>query len=449
MKGEKPKGTPRPMGELENYRLPDVKKGPLCRRGNAATLASSIFGAYQLTTSGGNEMSSHEKQTTKSFLNTEAIVLGVLLGGLLTGYAGWAILTGQHLLHSPVEETLWTALFLTFLVGYVQFSYPTMFTSRPRLAIFALCFLAGHISLFFDSFAVILLFSTLTFNSLARSKSGAFNAFSVKSIAAFNALTVGGGFYLGELWGLPYYISSHMDFPIAGLPLLIVLTPYCALTSFYAAKQFPVKVDKVPFDRQQMIKAVEFAAFLILLIWTHSPFLCIGLLLMYSAIRGKTQILLHNGLLEIREGAASALSLIVAALIIQQIPGTQEWIAVHVHGPWIMLLAAVSSPFAGAMVPGVSDPSQFYLNLTWIMLGAPLLVSSSLVAIVVFKEQLAFSDLPRWMQQLPWMTRRGAIQEAEAYTMLMVPLTAGLAIFMFIGHYFDIFAKSLLWLQGG
>jgi len=435
------------MGELENHRLPDVIKGPLCRRGNATTVASSIFGACQNSDPWEDEMSSHENGVQRSFVNTEAVVLGILLGGLLTGYAGWAFFTEQHLLHSAVEETLWTAFYLTFLVGYVEFSYPTLFTKRPRLAIFTLCFVAGHISLFFDSFAVILLFSTLVFTSLSRSKSPAYNAFSVKSVAAFNALTVGGAFYLGELWGLPYYISSGFDFPVSGLPLLLVLTPYCILTSLYAARSFPIKVEPVKFDREQLIKAIEFATFLVLLIWTHSPFLCMGLLLLYSAVHGKTQILMRNGLHEIQEGAAAALGLILAALIIQQIPGTEEWVAAHVQGPWILVLAAVSSPFAGAMIPGANNPHQFYVNLSWIMLGAPLFVSSSLVAIVVFKEQLAFSDLPRWMQRLPWITKRGFAQEAEAYTLLMIPLTIGLAVFMFIGNYFDIFAKGLVWLQ--
>lgn len=384
----------------------------------------------------------------RSFLNTEAVVLGLLLGTLLTAFAGQAYFSGHHLIETPVEETLWTALYLTFLVGYVQFQYPTLFTSRPRVSIFVLCFVAGHVSLVFDSFAVILLFSTLTFLALeSTDPNPRFNSFAIKVIASFNALTVGGGFYLGELWGLPHYISSGYDFPSSGLPLLLVLTPYCALTSLLAARRFPVKVENIPFDRVQLEKTIEFGTGLVLLIWTHSPFLCIGALLLYSALRGQTQRLVFNGLHEIREGAASALGLILAALIVQKFPGSEEWVATHIQGPWIMLLASISSPFAGAMIAPATTLHEFYVNISWLMLGATLFVSSSLVAIVVFKEQLAFSDLPRGMQRMPWIAKRGLVQEAEIYTLIMLPLTAGLGVVLWFANRFDLFVAAYNWLH--
>ncbi|HRN70221.1 MAG TPA: hypothetical protein PLS49_03460, partial [Candidatus Woesebacteria bacterium] len=304
---------------------------------------------------------SHNNQngTHKSFLNTEQVILGGLLGILLTIWAGLAWIEHRHLTHSPVEETFLTAVYLTFLVGYVEFKYPTLFTKYARLAVFCLCFIAGVISLFFDSFAVILLFSTLVFAPFGHEHNERFNAFAVKAIASFNALTVGGAFYLGELWGLPHYISSNMDFPSSGLPLLLILIPYCVLTSLIATFYFPVKVESVPFDSSQVIKAIEFVVFLVLLIITHSPYLCLGLLLMYSALRGRTQHLIFSGLHEIREGAASALGLILAALLIQQLPGTQEWVAQNVHGPWVMVLSALSSPFAGAMIAPSENIHEF------------------------------------------------------------------------------------------
>ncbi|HRN71232.1 MAG TPA: hypothetical protein PLS49_08700, partial [Candidatus Woesebacteria bacterium] len=85
--------------------------------------------------------------------------------------------------------------------------------------------------------------------------------------------------------------------------------------------------------------------------------------------------------------------------------------------------------------------------ISWLMLGAPLFVSSSLVAIVVFKEQLAFSDLPRSLQGLPWITKRGFIQEAEVYTLVMVPLVTGLAICLWIANSTGLFVWAFNFLH--
>jgi hypothetical protein len=377
------------------------------------------------------------------FVTTEAIILGLILGPLIMALSIYTWINGEHLVHDAINETLWVAIYLTMVVAYCDFKMPTFFaSSHPRLAVFCLAFLCGHVSMFFDSFAVVLLLTTIT---LAPLPTGTrykfkFNAFAIKTICAFNALTVGGAFYIGELWGLPYFISSGMDNPLAGLPLLVVVTPYCILTSILAARLFPVKIEPVSFTKDQWVATIEIVFFLTLIIVTHRPFLCLGALMFYSAMRGRTVYMVKQVLHEMEHGALTALGLILAALLIQQFPGTKEIFAKVMDGPMIMLCASVSSPLAGAMTPGAAgDLSVFYQNLSWIMLGAPALVSSSLVAIVVFRETLDYEDLPLALQLFA-KKEKGVMQEALAYSVLAIPMAAILGLLLLAANYQDIFA---------
>lgn len=389
------------------------------------------------------------------FLTTEGIVIGVLLGGLLVT---WSVITEfighHHIIHEEdaIQETLWTAVFLTMVVAYCHFKLPTPFArTRPVLALFTLGMLCGHVSLFFDSFAVVLLLTTLTLTAAQASKhSHNYNAFAVKVICSHAALTVGGGFYIGELWGLPYYISSGYDNPIAGLPLLAVLTPYCAFTSFVMAKLHPVKIEPVHFDKKQWRGTIEIAVLLTLIIVTHKPVFCIGALLVYAALTGTMNRMVHNTLHELGSGAFSALGLIMAALVIQQLPGTKEWFAEHLRGANIFFVSMLSSPFAGAMTEGSRDLDTFYANLSWIMAGAPMFVSSSLVAIVVFRDTLHYADLPNWVKPLARPFRNSEshiVSEAIVYTLMIVPLNAGLALCLWLANMSGIFPAIYRWLS--
>lgn len=378
------------------------------------------------------------------FLTTEAIIIGFLLGVSLIVWEVFNYVSNHHVITTPIGETLWVAVYLTMAVAFVNFKLPTPFAkTNPALAMFILAMNCGHVSLFFDSFAVVLLLNSIQITGLPVGRfTPKFNAFAFKVIAAFLALTVGGAFYLGELWGLPYYISSGMDNPTAGLPLMLVVTPYAALVSWIAAKMFPVKLEEVKFDKAQIIGSLEITAALLLVIITHRPILCIGILLVYASVTRRLNHLLEKTLHEIEEGAGSALGLILAALVIQQIPGTQEWLQSHLHGPWIFVLAMISSPFAGAMVPAATNSAEFYENLSWIMVGAPMFVSSSLVAIVVFRDTISNADLPSLLKPFASSKNGGVIHEAVAYTALCVPLTAGLGICLWIGNASGLFVKA-------
>lgn len=79
-------------------------------------------------------------------------------------------------------------------------------------------------------------------------------------------------------------------------------------------------------------------------------------------------------------------------------------------------------------------------------------VSSSLVAIVVFRDTIRYVDLPATMKPVAALLggkkHEGTIQEAVAYTLLVIPMNVGLAVCLFFANYFDIFATTYRLISG-
>ncbi len=374
-------------------------------------------------------MSENQNKTESSFLSMEGIVLGALCGLGMVIWGAEAYLAHEPILKSAVAQTLGVAIYLTMLVSYCGLKIPVFFPQSARWSTFCLIVFAGHISLLFDSFAVVLLLATgVIFIDLG--DGSRFNQFVVKAVAAFNALTVGGGFYLGELWGLPWFITNGQSNLVAGLPFLLAATPVCLITAYMAAKWVPVKMEATDFDSSQKLAMSEFVIGLMIIIFSHEAVFAIGVLLVYTSIRGRTIELVDKTLHELKDGAAVALGLIFLALILT-LQGSAVYIQPYLEGPMMFLGAMVSSPFAGAMAPAVDSLDGFYWGLIFLALGAPMFVFSSLVAIMVFKGRLDYNDLPSWAQStfgwIPGFKSRGHTQEAVLYTLLMIPLVLMLA----------------------
>ncbi len=370
------------------------------------------------------------------FVSTEAVVLGVFLSGVMAFYS----LT-QHPHLSSVAETLLTAIFLTALVAFIDFRLPTLFTSNPFMAAFTLMVVSGFISLLFDSFAVVLLVDTIVLTGVAFKTlyPYGFNKFAVRVTCAFNALTVGAGFYLGELYGLPYFISSGMDNPLAGLPILAAVGPYCFLMSYIIAKRYPVEVQPVRYTRMELLGGAELVTFLTLLIITHNVLLSMSVLMIWATVTGRILKLVERTLHELAEGGINAIGLVLIALFAEGIPLIAGFVDSYARGFGVTLFSAISSPLAGAMIPPAQNLSEFYWNLSLLMVGAPFAVFSSLVGIMVFNERLSFDDLPEAWKRFPGVERAGHMQEALAYTLFVTPMIVGLFVWMLPFHLLGIF----------
>lgn len=380
------------------------------------------------------------KKALSSFLTMESIILSFLLGAVLILWEGVLLAAGEHAIHDPISETLAVAIYLVILVGQSDFKIPVF--GKGRWTVFSLCFIAGLVSMFFDSFAVVLFVAAMKFSDDKREGDYGtlqFRTFFIKVIASLNALTVGGAFYIGELWGLPHYISSGMDVWYAGLPLLVVLVPFSIATSLLATFVAPALVQRPTFGQEQVVATLEIVFFLGLIIVTHAPILCLGVFLVYAGLRARTPHVLKKFAHELESGAAIALSLVFVALIISSKLGWGEQIGAFVGGWKTMLLAAVSSPFAGAVIPGSATPHEFFVNISWLMMGAPLFVSSSLVAIMVFREHVAYTDLPEWVQSRVQLSGESRLQEAFVYSVVVLPLQVVLGIMLWIGNSTEAF----------
>lgn len=368
-------------------------------------------------------------------------VVGFLLGSVLIIWGAEAYLAHEKLIKTAVAETLIVAVYLTMLVAYVGFKMPVFAASNPKWSTFWLVVFSGHISLLFDSFAVVLLLATgITFIPLQGVKNN-FNQFAVKAIAAFNALTVGGGFYLGELWGLPWFITNGQANIWAGFPILIAATPVSIILGFFAAQMFPVRMEKVAFDAKQIRATLEFVVGLLVIIISHSPILSIGVLLFYTGLCRRTDDLIGATLHELKDGAMTALGLIGVAWVLLQ-AGYAGYIQPYLEGKGMFFGAAISSPFAGAMAPAVYTLEKFYYGLAYLMLGAPLFVFSSLVAIMVFKDEIHYDDLPEWFRWIPGARSKGYAQEAVLYTFLVIPQALLLALALYIALELGIIVQA-------
>lgn len=375
------------------------------------------------------------------FLSTEQIVIGFLLGVSMTYWSLQALLNGVNLTNSSVTETLVVAVYLTMLLAYAQVKMPVFFSENSRISTFSLVVFCGHISLFFDSFAVVLLLSTGIIFLPIKGEKNTFNQFVVKTFAAFCALTVGGGFYLGELWGLPWFITNGLNNPLAGLPILVVATPYCILLGLIAAIFTPVKMQKVAFSQTQIKGVLEFSLGLLLIILTHSAFLCIGILLIYAAISRKTLFLIDTFVHELKDGALNAIGLILIACLIINADLVKH-IQPYLDGIGLLIAAAISSPFAGAIAAKVDNLHDFYVGLSMLMIGAPMFVFSSLVAIVVFKNHIAFQDMPHQIVKVCHslgLNNKEGVNEAVLYSIIIFPLNFVLALLLYVGNTSGIF----------
>jgi hypothetical protein len=371
----------------------------------------------------------------------ENIIVGMGLGGLLMLWSVWAQLTDHLPEFSSTLEAFFLASVLTAVVAWIPFQMPTPFARHsPFWAQVTLGVLAGLISLFFDSFAVVLLLAKINTLPMHDGINGRhrFNEFAFRAVASFNALTVGGAFYLGELWGLPYYIASHMDTWWTGLPVLPFVVVYCVAVSLAAAWLFPVRIE-APLVQSpgRWLATFEMVSILLTIIVTHNTALAAGLLLVWSAVvRRDTHGLIQRTAHEVHDGGANALALILCAIVVQQLPGTGEWVANLTQsgtGWGTVALAAMSSPFAGAMLPAAESPEQFYTGLTNLMVGAPLFVWSSLVAIMVFKSHVAWEDIPMPDSWKHWRVSE-TVSEYLLYSFIAVPLAVGLGVVLEIAH---------------
>ena len=411
------------------------------------------------------------KKYPRSYINMEAIVIGLLLGGLLItidGIIPWFMTHSGPMVHEPIRETALLAVWLMAVVAFCGFELPTFFAKKrthmfgrevpawvtaffARLAVFTLLYMCGQISWGFDSFAVILLLLKLKFIPYEGKMffSHRFSVFVVMCIATMNALTAGSSIFTGELWAVAHYLASGMGFFESGLPMAVVMIPYTVLTSLIGALLFPVRIQHVPFDKKQWVATLSFSVFLATYIFTHRIVFSVGVFLLYVSATGQVKRMIEGLLHELREGGFVAFGIVLAALCIKVgIPGSMEWFAANVTGWKISVLSFISSPFAGAVIAPSTSYQMLYENISWLSLLCGGAVSSSLVGIMVFRNRIDVQDLPRILRGIPGISRGPYAQEAMVYMLVVAVLIAILAPMLYVANTSGILAEAGEYIMG-
>lgn len=407
----------------------------------------------------------HATSVNNRYFTTESIILGMGLGFLfvmIDGYIPWFKTGEGPMIHEPIAETNTLALLLLAVVPFCGFRLPTFFATPItqilgrnvpdwisgfflRLAVGTLLFLCGFISLGFDSFAVVMLLQLVEFKPYEGRTffSHRFSVFVIRAIGTISALTVGCGFYPGELWALPHYLSSGMNNIHAGLPMLAVMIPFAIIASTIGAVFFPVRIQPVAFDKKQIIAGLKFAFFLGVYLATHRVLFSAGVFLLFASATGQITRMIEGLLHELKEGGFSAIGLVLSALCIKVgIPGSMHWFASNVTGWKIGLLSAISSPFAGAMVAPSTSYEQLYATISWLGIGAGVAVSSSLVGIMVFRDKIDVEDMPRVLRGIPGVSNGKYAQEAVVYSLVVAFFLAILCPMLWVANSSGFLART-------
>lgn len=290
------------------------------------------------------------------------------LGGLAMLAASFVITITDH-----IFDTLLVTIYLMAIVG-------TKTVFLPIMRSWKMTTFGGKLSMVTDSFVIILAYKKLIAkdNQITRIELNFLN------LAMISALSVGAAFFIGELYGLPYYIHHGLDKVLqSGLPMLLSLWPL--LLALAAATK--VIADFKPqgtkkFDPRNTVELVFFVGLLIL---THDVLLSMGLFLLYESNfwgADGPRYVIRNLNEELQHGGFMALGLIVLALGVRMTP-IGNWIA-EAEGLQITFAAMVSSPLTGALLVSHSLP-EFYEKLGYLIGGAFLAPWSSLVGVMVLK----------------------------------------------------------------
>ncbi len=294
--------------------------------------------------------------------------LTLTLGGLALLATSFVVTITDH-----IFDTLLVTLYLMAIVG-------TKSIFLPYVRSLWMTATGSTLSSVTDSFVIILAFKKL----IARDQKITIRELDFLNLAQIGALSFGAVFFIGELYGLPYYIHHGLDQVLqSGLPMLMSLGPLLVsliVMTRRLADFTPMAAKK--FDPRNTLELIFFVGILIL---THDVLLSAGLFLVYEANfwgAGGPKYVVNNLVEELRHGGFMALGLIILALAVRPTPLGN--LIANADGIWITASAMLSAPLTGALLVA-HDLPEFYEKLGYLIGGAFLAPWSSLVGVMVLR----------------------------------------------------------------
>ncbi len=259
-------------------------------------------------------------------------------------------------------------IFLGLLIGIAPVAMPT-FRSKFRQVV-----VAGFASALLDSFIVLMQlknFKTTQEREEERIK------FLV--LCTFSALIGGLCLWFGEAYAAGLFQNDGRTGFLSALYIIPPVIIFLVILGWLGNR---LKIDiELGYSKQNKRDVLEFFAGIILLIVTHNPLICLGWLLIYSAVTRQ-----ENHLLDSWKHHTEVNVMLV--LIIALVGG--EWLVSHIiepsgfgSGEFLPIIpAGIQAVLWG---PLYEDPSvHFWIRVCTLSTGAMLLPISSLVGVMLF-----------------------------------------------------------------
>lgn len=321
------------------------------------------------------ELKTGVQAKARAFRNLENIILGVVGLALI-----WQNGINHHL--SIPAETIILVVFLSGLMGITRIPLPTHVFGR-KIGTLWYPLLCGIISGFMDSFLVLLLLCAADVKGSARDQ------MKFKVYCMLAALIGGLITYFGEVYMLPLALKYEMQSWYSMLPIvppvLVFLTLLCWLAGRLDVEVVGVgksyQTETIAHGTLRKIGGnwqdyIEFTVMIALLLYAHNAVLCLGLLLLYTAISGQGVQLLHVVTAEME--IAVMLLLFLALLI----AGPAAPYIAQLEGWWAVIPATINAVLTGAIYPASGNVWSDVQILSFAALLTPI---SSLVGVMLFK----------------------------------------------------------------
>lgn len=289
---------------------------------------------------------------------------------VLVGLLGLALVfSGGEYHHLGVPTQIFILIiYLTFLVGIAPIPMPT-FSTNFRQVVYV-----GLISSVLDSFVLLA--------QLKKMRATKNDETRIKLLALFTISALIGGLciWFGEVYAAGLFTNDGRTGIASALFIVPPVLVFLSVLGWHANK-LGVTLERGR-HRPSKVNLYEFVGGVALLLYTHDPIVCTGVLLIYATITGQQGHLFDQVLKNQIEWP------IIVVIILAMAKG--DWLVQQVFlplgiatGDWAIIPSAVQAVLWG---PLYKDPGvHFWVRLANLSTGAMILPISSLVGVMLFK----------------------------------------------------------------
>lgn len=297
---------------------------------------------------------------------------------ILVGLLGIALMLsrGEYEKMGIPTQVFVLIIYLTFLVGIAPIPMPT-FATNFRQVLYV-----GLVSSVLDSFVLLAQLKKM------RTSGSIVERTKLLTLFTLSALIGGLCIWFGEVYAAGLFANDKRT--SVGSALFVV-PPVLVFLSILGWNANGIKIRLEPSNqRPRKVNVYEFVGGIMLLLWTHDPIICTGVLLIYTTLTNQQEHLFDQVLKNEIEWP------VIVVVLLAMTKG--EWVVNQLFVPlgistgnWAIIPSAVQAVLWG---PLYQDSSvHFWVRLTNLSTGAMLLPISSLVGVMLFttpREWLAY-----------------------------------------------------------